>query len=104
MASAAPLRIDPPRAAPADGEPAAPRWRGALAALAALPWAEIATGAAFVAGWLLVTWGVASLTAWEAWPISIGLLLISSGGWKLLRRFATDGLYDLMGERKDGRP
>lgn len=56
---------------------------------------EFATASAFVCGWILVTSGVAALTTKHLWPISIGLLLISLGGWRLLRTLVTEGLYSL---------
>mgnify|MGYP001598085413 CR=1 FL=1 len=57
---------------------------------------EILTGSAFVTGWLLLTWAAASLLVWQVWPASIGALLISCGGWKLLGTMAREGLYALM--------
>lgn len=64
--------------------------------------AELLTGAAFVAGWILVTAGAAvivhSLAARftaAVWLLSIGLLLLSLGGLQLLGRFVWHGLYSL---------
>jgi protein-S-isoprenylcysteine O-methyltransferase Ste14 len=34
---------------------------------------------AVVAGWGLVTWGIASWVGWPTWPISAGLLLLVYG-------------------------
>jgi hypothetical protein len=57
--------------------------------------AEVLTALAFVAGWLLVTAGIARLTSPIAWLFSIGILSISLGGWKLLAQFVWNGLYAL---------
>lgn len=69
-------------------------------------WAEILTAIAFVAGWLLLTAGLASIAdalpwrvalpiARAVWRVSLGALAISLGGWKMLRQFIADGLYAL---------
>lgn len=52
-------------------------------------------------GWALLTHGIASLTAPEAWPLSGGLFLLSLAGWGHLRVLFTAGLYALSkaGER-----
>jgi hypothetical protein len=57
--------------------------------------AELLTAAALLAGWLLITWGVASLVGWRAWPFSLGTLCLSCAGWRLLVTIARDGLYAL---------
>jgi hypothetical protein len=57
---------------------------------------EALTALAFVAGWALVTAGVAHLTARVAWVFSAGILAISLGGWRLFGRMAWYGLYTLM--------
>jgi uncharacterized membrane protein len=62
---------------------------------------EILTATAFIAGWLLITKGVADLTRREAWFISIGLLLLSLCGWSLIRTIVTRGLYLLSVKRRD---
>lgn len=69
----------------------------ALAASAAMraARAEILTALAFVAGWMLVTAGIARLTSPVAWYFSLGLLSLSLGGWKLLAQFVWNGLYAL---------
>jgi len=57
---------------------------------------EALTAIALVAGWLLVTAGVAELApARVVWPVSLGLLLCSAAGWRLLLTIARDGLYSL---------
>lgn len=69
------------------------------------PLAEILTGLAFLAGWCLITAAVAALTVPQVWPLSMGLLLLSAGGWRMLLGLATDGLYALTRpkpERKRG--
>lgn len=50
---------------------------------------------AILGGWAALTYGVASLTVPEAWPISLGLLLFSAAGWSHLRVLATMGIYAL---------
>ncbi len=60
-----------------------------------------AHASAIVGGWGLVTWGVVSLTVWQAWPISGGLFLLSCAGWGHLRVVFSAGLYALM---RAGRP
>src|SRR5262245_49811844 len=57
--------------------------------------AEILTAFTFVAGWLLITAGIAQLTSPTAWYFSLGLLALSLGGWKLLAQFMWNGLYAL---------
>lgn len=64
--------------------------------------AELLTALTFVAGWLLITAGVAALTSAVAWYFSLGLLAISLGGWKVLWRLALDGLYALTRANADG--
>lgn len=34
-----------------------------------------------VSGWVLLTWGFASLLVWQVWPISAGVLLLSIAYW-----------------------
>lgn len=81
------------------------RVRATLAdVLVSLPWAELAAGVALVAGWLLVTWALASmLRTWQVWPLSAGLALLSLFGWRVLRVIALDGLYALTREAKAPR-
>ena len=62
---------------------------------------EVLVSIALLGGWLLITWGVASLTRWQAWPISLGLLLFSLAGWRFLRNLFRDGLYVLTKESTD---
>lgn len=50
---------------------------------------------AIVAGWALVTYGLASLTVPEVWPLSGGLALLSLAGWGHLRQIVSLGLYTL---------
>lgn len=61
--------------------------------------AELLLAAAIVAGWGLLTWAVASLIGWRAWPVAGGLLLLSGAGWRLLFNIARDGLYALTRSR-----
>ena len=65
--------------------------------------AELALAAAFVLGWLLITFAVARLVrrADVVWPLSLGLLLVSAGGWRMLALIAADGLYTLTKDREN---
>lgn len=65
-----------------------------------IPWAEILLTGAFVSGWLSLTLGLARLLVPEVWLISVGLLLISVGGWRMLRTVAVEGLYALTRPKK----
>lgn len=72
--------------------------RRAIVAPFAWTWgsrAEILTTLAFVGGWLMITWGLAELVTVWIWPISLGALLLSAGGWGLLFEVVRDGLYTL---------
>lgn len=51
--------------------------------------------AALLAGWVLLTWGLAALTTWKVWPLSGGVFFLSCCGWKVLATLARDGLYAL---------
>lgn len=68
-----------------------------LRAIPAAVWAEGRTAhlLSIVGGWALVTWGIASLTVWQVWPISGGLLLLSVAGWGHLRIVFAAGVYPL---------
>jgi hypothetical protein len=57
--------------------------------------AELATAAAFLAGWVLITWAIALYTSPRIWLVSGGLLLISLGGWEFLLTILRKGLYTL---------
>ncbi len=63
-------------------------------------WAEILDGLGIIAGWALLTWGLASLLVWEVWLLSGGVFVLSIVGWKHLRTIFTEGLYPLMRRRK----
>lgn len=56
--------------------------------------------AALLAGWTLLTWGLAAIATWKVWPLSGGLFFLSCCGWKVLATLARDGLYALS---KDSR-
>ena len=49
---------------------------------------------AILVGWVLVTWGVASLLVWQVWPLSGGLFLLSLAGWEHLRDLFGEGVYE----------
>lgn len=54
-------------------------------------------------GWLLVTAGIAHLTAPVTWYFSLGLLALSLGGWKVLIGIALNGIGALSdGEARRG--
>jgi hypothetical protein len=78
----------------------------AVRAQLAVVWAlraELLVAACFLAGWALVTVGIAAYTSPRVWPLSLGLLLLSLCGWKWLWSFVGVGLYTLIEqERKDG--
>jgi hypothetical protein len=58
--------------------------------------AELLTALAFVVGWLLLTDAIARVMVTPlAWRVSIGLLAISLGGWKLFLTMIVNGLYAL---------
>lgn len=65
--------------------------------------AELLTAGAMVSGWMLVTYGVVVLTAPIAWAFSLGVLLLSLAGWRLLWRIVSDGLYDLTRGARNGQ-
>lgn len=66
-----------------------------------LPWAEVCVAASLVAGWMLVTWAIASFSrTWQVWPLSAGLFLLSLFGWRYLWVMSRDGLYTLTREPK----
>lgn len=71
------------------------------AILGVLP--EILTSLALAGGWALITWGIALLTAPVAWLFSIGILLISLGGWRMLWEIGTRGLYAMSQGTRRGR-
>lgn len=64
--------------------------------------AEVATAAAFVLGWILVTWALALWISPRIWLVSGGLLLISLGGWEFLLTVMRKGLYALTRPEKTG--
>lgn len=77
--------------------------RARVRLLAAAAWAvraELLTSAALLAGWALLTWGVALLTSPKVWPLSAGLLLLSLCGWRFLGAIAWAGLYTLTRGRR----
>jgi hypothetical protein len=62
---------------------------------------ELLVTLALVAGWLLLTWGIAALLVWQVWPISVGLFLLGCCGWRFLARLFGRGLYALTLTRED---
>ncbi len=76
--------------------------RKVVAALVRLPWPDLLQWAAILGGWALLTWGVSSLTAWQVWPISGGVLLLSVAGWGHLHVLFGRGLYALT--QADAKP
>lgn len=62
----------------------------------------IATAAAMIGGWLLVTAGIATrLPPRPVWFVSLGLLCCSLGGWQLIYTIARYGLYALHHDDED---
>jgi hypothetical protein len=49
-------------------------------------------------GWGWISLGFAMLWGRVVWPFSLGLLLLSACGWKMLFTMARDGLYALSKE------
>lgn len=65
--------------------------------------AELATAAALLGGWTLLTHGVAALLPRvPVWSLSAGLLLVSLCGWELLWTMGRKGLYTLSREDRRG--
>lgn len=72
------------------------RRRRAVMVILSAHLAELLTAAAMIAGWLLITLGIAARVAPAVvWPVSLGLLCCSLGGWQLLYTIARYGLYAL---------
>ena len=69
-------------------------WREEMVKILRL-WPEAMQSVAIVTGWSLVTFGIASLWRWEAWPLSFGVLILSLVGWSHLRHVFGEGLYAL---------
>jgi hypothetical protein len=49
--------------------------------------------ASFLGGWAFLTWGVASLLVWQVWPMSIGILLLSFPGLRVVAKALMVGVY-----------
>lgn len=58
-------------------------------------WPELLQTFWILGGWALLTWGTASLTVWQAWPISGGVFCLSIAGWGFLGTLFSKGLYTL---------
>ena len=58
-------------------------------------WPEVFQAMGILAGWSLLTWGIAALLVWQVWPISGGILVLSVAGWKHMRTLFGEGLYAL---------
>ena len=72
-----------------------------FAALARLRW-ELLTAAAWLTGWLAITWGLATIPSrGSVWLLSLGLLAIGLGGVRLLWTIFVHGIYAL--SREDNR-
>lgn len=80
-----------------------------MAAVRAWHWkmrAELLLAAAMIGGWMLVTYALAAIVRPRImWPMSIGLLMLSASGWKLLGEIATKGCYvlNVRAQRNAGR-
>ena len=80
---------------------------GAIAGAVRRGFAEACVTLAIVAGWMLVTYGVAAVL-WAplrpaVWPVSAGLFLLSLAGWRFLGRLAGYGLYALTRDPEEPR-
>ena len=71
------------------------RWIGSKILMILRLWPEGLQAFGIVGGWMLITFGIASLLTWETWPISIGLLVLSFVGWGHLRVVFGRGIYTL---------
>lgn len=83
-----PLQRTPRQVGAPDNAPAKSAWYRRFMA-------EILTAVVAVAGWLLVTWGLAELLTVWVWPISLGALLLGLTGWRFVWRLLVDGFYVL---------
>lgn len=84
--------------------PAAPAFASTARRVAARYAAEAALAVALLVGWGLVTLAVARLVHRGdiVWPLSLGLLLLSASGWRLLALVVLDGLYTLTRDKDHG--
>lgn len=58
--------------------------------------AELLLACSMIGGWLLVTYALTAIARPRiVWPMSMGLLLLSASGWKLIGEIATKGCYVL---------
>lgn len=65
--------------------------------------AEILLSVALLLGWFLLTYGIALLTSPVVWPLSIGVLLLSTAGWRMLWAILSYGFYGLTrADKRDG--
>ena len=64
-------------------------------------WKEWVPWALIVSGWSLVTWGIAALTSWKTWPLSIGLLLLLAGGIRPVALIFWEGFYAMVLEEDE---
>lgn len=65
--------------------------------------AEVFAVAAGVAGWLLITLGIAPHVGWTAWPISIGMITLAAYGIRPLLRTFWFGAWPLHEAEKRAR-
>lgn len=87
------------------GTAAAMRIRASIRAALRSTWHAIvanATELLLVVGWLLITAGVAHLTAPVAWLFSLGLLALAIGGLKVVIGIAWNGVEGLSEGAKRG--
>ena len=71
------------------------RWLAAGILFVLKFWPEGLQATGIISGWMLITFGIASLLTWEVWPISIGILVLSFVGWGHLRVVFGQGFYTL---------
>lgn len=67
------------------------------------PWGEIATYAAALAGWLLITAGIAALTTRVVWLLSSGLLLLALFGLRQLGVIVWFGVVAIAQSEEEAR-
>lgn len=64
---------------------------------------EILLSLSILGGWALLTHGIAILTTPKVWPLSIGVLLLTTAGWRMLWAILSYGFYGLTrADKHDG--
>lgn len=77
------------------------RFGRVVRAVVASGWLHAFQVSVIIGGWAMLTWGVASLTVWQVWPISTGAFLLAIAGAEHLRLVFGKGLYALAMEPEE---